>query len=59
MIEARIWESTRYVYKTVVKASRLALILSEESRNTGRPLNAPATTEAISRMINRLTQGQS
>ncbi len=51
MIEAKIWERTREIYKTVVKASRLALLLSEEARNTGRPLVRPATTEAILRMI--------
>ena len=56
MLEAKIWECTREVYKTVVKASKLALLLSEESRNTGRPLVSPATTEAVSRMLNHLKQ---
>ncbi len=51
MLEAKIWERTREVYKTVVKASKLALLLSEEARNTGRPLRRPATTEALRRMI--------
>lgn len=51
MIEAKIWERTREIYKTVVKASRLSLLLSEEARNTGRPLTRPATTEAILRMV--------
>ncbi len=53
MIEAKIWEATREIYKTVVKASKLALILSEESRNTGRPLARPATTEALHRMVEK------
>ncbi len=56
MLESKIWEKTREVYKTVVKASKLALILSEEARNTGRPLTRPATTEALMRMVRRLEQ---
>ncbi len=51
MLEAKIWEKTREVYKTVVKASRLVIELSEEARNSGRPLSRPATTEALIRML--------
>lgn len=56
MLEAKIWERTREVYKTVVKASKLVLEISEEARNSGRPLSRPATTEALIRMAQSTEQ---
>ncbi len=54
MIESVLWEKTRELYKAVVRASKLALVLSEESKNTGRPMTKPSTTVALQKMAEQL-----
>ncbi len=54
LVESVLWEKARELYKAVVRASKLALVLSEESKNTGRPMTKPSTTVALEKMAERL-----